>query len=153
MFMKLFISILLAFTCHASFANEHHETAGNEVGGKQEKDWNEVFKQPVSNPDVVQVPEATQILEPTFLSHVKGEEVTLKWKPVTGVKYHLQVSKSATFANKWLIVNEELVNYTEYALKNLEPNQQYFWRVFTKKPENARSYTTGPAVNSEFETL
>lgn len=146
--MKLFISILLAMTCQLTFAagskDDHKE------GAKAHKDWNEVFKQPMSNTALSQIPDQTQLLEPAFLTQVKGNEVTLKWKSIEGVKYHLQVATDQNF--KWLVVNDHLVTYTEYALKNLQPNQQYFWRVFTQKPENMLSYTKGLAVSSAFET-
>ncbi len=146
--MKLFISILLAVTCQLTFAagskDDHKE------GAKAHKDWNEVFKQPMSNTALSQIPEQTQLLEPEFLTQVKVDEVTLKWKPVEGAKYHLQVATDPNF--KWLVVNDHLVDYTEYALKSLQPNQQYFWRVFTQKPENTRTFTKGLAVSSSFET-
>jgi hypothetical protein len=153
--MKLIISLLTAITCHFAFAEQSaapHETKKHEAGGHEgtEKDWNEVFKQPISNQNLSQMPQQSQILEPGFLSQVKGTEVTLKWKAVEGVKYHLQVATDPNY--KWLVANEPLVTYTEFALKDLKPNQQYFWRVFTQKPGNQRGYTKSLAVGSEFET-
>ena len=145
--MKLLISILLSLTCQLTFAAH---AAEHKEGEHAEKDWNEIFKQPVANKDLSQFPAQSQILEPCFLSQVKGTEVTLKWKAVEGVKYHLQVATDPNY--KWLVANEPLVNFTEYALKDLKPNQQYFWRVFTQKPDNQRGYTKGLAVGSEFET-
>lgn len=149
MLMKLFISILSLITLISypvSFAADHESGHKEE---KSHKDWNEVFKQPVGNEALAQAPEKTQIIEPTFLAPITGSEVTLKWTPVVGVKYHLQVATDPNF--KWLVMDEALVTYTEYNLKNITAGQQYFWRVYTQKPENNNSYTKGPAVSSSFE--
>ena len=167
--MKAFIVILMALTYQISFAKKsilvaqnsekapavaHPKEEGQGMGHKekheeQEKDWNEIFKQPVANVALSEMPTSTQVVEPAFLSQVKGSEVTLKWKAVEGVKYHLQVATDPNF--KWLVVNEPLVSYTEYPLKNLQPKTQYFWRVYTQKPDNSRGYTKGQPAGSEFE--
>lgn len=144
--MKILISVLLAFAFQVSQAADggHHE------GGKAHKDWNQVFKQPEANPTLANPPEKTKLLSPAFLAEVKSTEVTLKWEAVEGAKYHLQVAKDPNY--KWLVANEPLVTTTEYSLKGLEANHQYFWRVYTQKPENMAAYTKGPAVSSQFET-
>lgn len=145
--MKLLITLLLSLTCQFTFAAH---TSEHKEGEHAEKDWNEVFKQPVMNNTLTQMPAQSQLLEPAFMAQVKAPEVVLKWKPVEGVKYHLQVATDPNY--KWLIANEQLVSFNEFALKNLKPNQQYFWRVFTQKPDNQRGYTKSLAVGSEFET-
>ncbi len=147
--MKLLISILLALTSQVSIAAATGEA--HQEGAKSHKDWNQVFKQPEANKSLSETPEKTQLLEPAFLSQIKGSEVTLKWKAVEGVKYHLQVATDSNF--KWIITNEQLVDYTEYTVKNLENNKQYFWRVYTQKPENMSAYTKSSGVSSAFETI
>lgn len=146
--MKLFISTLLVLVCHVALAAD---PKGDHQDGAKHKDWNEVFKQPVSNLQLSEIPAKTQLLEPAFLAPVTGTEVTLKWKPVENVKYHLQVATDANF--KWLVVNEHLVDYTEYNLKNLQSKQQYFWRVYTFKQGNKLGYSKSLSASSSFETV
>jgi hypothetical protein len=147
--MKALIVVLMALAYQFSFAHGENPTAPALETEKGEKDWNQIFKQPVTNGALAQPPAATQIIEPAFMSEVKGSEITLKWKPVEGAKYHLQVAKDPMY--KWLVVNEPLVTYTEYSLKQLQPKTQYFWRVYTQKPDNNRGYTKGFPAGSEFE--
>ncbi len=145
--MKILISVLLAF----AFQVSHAAGGGHGESGKAHKDWNQVFKQPVANPALATPPEKTKLLSPAFLAEVKATEVVLKWEAVEGAKYHLQVAKDPNF--KWLLTNEHLMTNTEYTVKGLEANHQYFWRVYTQKPENMAAHTKGPAVSSQFETV
>ncbi len=152
--MKAFISILMVLTYSFIFAAEPGKAPAkqdwNKEYTKEEKDWNKIFKQPTSNLSLSQPPEATQLIEPGFMSQVKGTEVTLKWKEIPGVKYHLQVATDPMY--KWLVVDQLLVSYTEYSVKNLQPGTQYFWRVYTQHPGNMPGHMTGNSVGSEFET-
>jgi hypothetical protein len=157
--MKVFVSVLviLGFQFAPAAGKEANSSAGKAAEGahgeaEAHKDWNEVFKQPEKNPAKSTLPTQTQLVEPGFLAKISDAEVTLKWKAVEGdgIKYHLQVATDPNF--KWLVVNQPLVSFTEYTVKELKKDQQYFWRVYTQKPDNMATYSKSAAASSAFVT-
>lgn len=150
--MKTLIKCLISLTILLSLQNAFAADSTNDHNSEKSThtDWNKVFPQPTPNLSKSTLPASTQLLSPEFHAKVKAGDVTLKWKAVPSVMYHLQVATDPNF--KWLVAEEKLVTFTEYTLKGAKPNQQYFWRVYTQIPDNTPSYTKGAAVKSSFET-
>lgn len=142
--MKFVVLFLLGLSL-SSFSAESGE------GGKAHTDWNKVSPQPVADTSKSVLPESTKLLTPQFLEKVKTTEVLLKWEEVAGVEYYLQVATDPVF--KWMIVNTPNMKTTEFNLKNLEAGKQYFWRVYTQKPNNWAGYTKGVVAKSAFEVV
>lgn len=142
--MKFVVLFLLGLSLN-SFSAESSE------GGKAHTDWNKVSPQPVADTSKSVLPKSTKLLTPQFLEKVKATEVLLKWEDVADVEYYLQVATDPVF--KWMIVNTPNMKITEFNLKNLEAGKQYFWRVYTQKPNNWPGYTKGAVVKSSFEVV
>jgi hypothetical protein len=139
--------LALSFQLAQASDSGHAQTSGEE---KSHTDWNEIFKQPVKSEEKSSLPSKTELLEPTFMAKVTGAEVTLKWKSVEGVKYHLQVATDPNF--KWLVTDQPLTTANEFTIKDLQKGQQYFWRVYTQKSGNIAGHSKNVAASSMFET-
>lgn len=147
--IKCLISLTILLSAQISLADDATPDHSSEAPAAH--DWNKVFPQPTPNLALGTIPPSSEIVAPAYMSKVPAGEVTLKWKPVPHVMYHLQVATDPNY--KWLVADEKLITYTEYKLKAAKPNQQYFWRIYTQATDNKPGYTKGAAVSSEFETL
>jgi hypothetical protein len=141
--MKL-LFIVIPFIAQLAFA-------GDAGGDASHHDWNKVMPQPVADTTKSELPSPTKILEPKFMTKLKGPSATLKWEAIEGTEYYLQVATDAKF--KWLLVDSPNMKVTEYQLNDLKAGQQYFWRVFTQKPKNWAGYTKGAFVKSMFQVI
>ena len=144
--MKKMMILFSVFVCSIVLA-----AGGGEEGGKAHHDWNKVSPQPVADTSKSVIPASTKLVTPTFLQKVQGNEATLKWEEVSGTEYYLQVATDAAF--KWMIVDSPNMKTTEYTVKGLEAGKQYFWRVYTQKPDNWVGYTKGNSVKTSFEVV
>jgi len=83
----------------------------------------------------------------TYQTDPKTKEVLLTWGPVEGVRaYHVKVSKNRYFTQSLLVVDEKNWPNLEMKVKNLEPNQTYYWQVFSigeDGKESSASETNG----------
>jgi len=68
----------------------------------------------------------------TYQTDPKSRDVVLTWGPVEGVHaYHVKVSKSKFFTQPSLLVDDKNWPNLEMRVKGLEPNQMYYWEVFS----------------------
>lgn len=106
---------------------------------------------PEKNAELSTRPGAVKLESPAALAQVEVSGTTLNWSESAGAEvYHLQVATDPHF--KWLIVDDANLKATTFEVKNLEANQQYFWRVAGRRPANDSSYTKGFFVMSSFRT-
>lgn len=93
-------------------------------------------------------PGKVQLIEPKAFSKVSPGQATLKWEAAKGAEsYKLQVATDPNF--KWLIVNQNFINATQFEITGLETGHQYFWRVYGVKADNEAGTTTSfPSVSS-----
>lgn len=67
----------------------------------------------------------------TYQTDPKSKDVLLTWGPVEGVRgYHVRVSKTKFFLPP-LVVEEKNWPNLEMKVKGLDPNQTYYWQVFS----------------------
>jgi hypothetical protein len=116
------------------------------------RDNTSLFPPKKPNMDLATQPARVELVEPSIMSKVPGNTVTLKWQAAANAEsYHLQVATDPNF--KWLKYEENLYKNTSYELKNLEPGKHYYWRVASIKSGNNPGTTKSDFVKSMFETI
>ena len=67
-------------------------------------------------------------------------DLYIKWEPLKGADYYqLQISKSDLFDS--LIVDEDLINNTEFLVNGLENETKYYWRVKGKYSQGVSEWS------------
>ncbi len=148
--IKSLISFAILLSSHGAWSADPAQSAPAS-GEATHHDWNRIYPQPEPNLAKSQPPAAAKLVSPGFMEKLSGPEVTLKWESAPSALSHLQVATDVNF--KWLLVDQPLMSAHEYTVKQLTPNQRYFWRVYTQQPENHPSYTRGAPSVSNFEVV
>jgi hypothetical protein len=124
-------------------ANSHKSKLGEEM--------NSLFPEKQKNPEKVARPTAVKLVSPKFRDVISATTAKLEWAAAEGANsYHVQVATDPNF--KWLVVNEHLIQGTNYEVKDLQPGTTYFWRIASTKSDNDSMYTKSLFESSLFST-
>jgi hypothetical protein len=155
--ISLFAFLFTLTLTHATLAAEEavHKDSKAEKAEQEEakkvEEMRALFPPKTADVNLAQEPAKTTLEEPTAFAKVSGNEVTLKWKAVSGAdQYHLQVATDPNF--KWLVTNEYFLKDTSYKQGHLEAGKHYFWRVNAVKENNEPTHRKSGFVMSMFET-
>jgi hypothetical protein len=120
------------------------------AAGKEEKIWKPIYNKPNPIKEKATTPMTIEKLAPAFFSSINSNTVKLTWSESVGAKlYHLQIAEDANF--KWLVVDKNLFEGTNFEFTNFKTGMHYFWRVAGVNPDNKESYIKGPFSSSMFE--
>ncbi|MGZ5278403.1 MAG: fibronectin type III domain-containing protein [Pseudobdellovibrionaceae bacterium] len=127
------------------------EATTHETAGKHGKKPDLFPKKEADKTKATRVP-TVELLEPKALSTVSGTSTTLKWKAVEGAdSYRVQVATDPNF--KWLVdkATVDFVKETSLQINDLQPGQQYFWRVYAWKHDADPSWSSSFEAASSFD--